>query len=75
MVVGLITRESIREALSHGITASQIIQYLTQNAHRECYKSEGPLVPLTVVDQIRLWEVEKERLQLKHGNESRLLFF
>ncbi|KAI8058357.1 transcription factor TFIIH subunit p52/Tfb2 [Syncephalis plumigaleata] len=50
MVCGAITRESIRAALTNGITSDQI-----------------PVLPLTVVDQIRLWEMEKNRLQTTQG--------
>jgi len=50
MVVGMITRDSIRGALNHGITADQM-----------------PILPLTVVDQIRLWEMERNRLKDEKG--------
>ncbi|KAF8941378.1 RNA polymerase II transcription factor B subunit 2 [Dissophora ornata] len=62
MVTGVITRDSIRRALSKGITADQIITYLTAHAHAQMRK-HTPILPLTVVDQIRLWEIEKNRLR------------
>ncbi|KAG0320626.1 RNA polymerase II transcription factor B 52 kDa subunit [Dissophora globulifera] len=62
MVTGVITRDSIRRALSKGITAEQIITYLTAHAHAQMRKN-SPILPLTVVDQIRLWEIEKNRLR------------
>jgi len=62
MVVGMITRDSIRSALNHGITADQIITYLRTHAHPEM-KKNMPVLPLTVVDQIRLWEMERNRLK------------
>ncbi|KAF9358669.1 RNA polymerase II transcription factor B 52 kDa subunit [Mortierella sp. NVP85] len=62
MVTGVITRDSIRRALSKGITADQIITYLTTHAHAQMRK-HTPILPLTVVDQIRLWEIEKNRLR------------
>ncbi|KAF9355166.1 RNA polymerase II transcription factor B 52 kDa subunit [Mortierella sp. AD094] len=62
MVTGVITRDSIRRALSKGITADQIITYLTAHAHTQMRK-HTPILPLTVVDQIRLWEIEKNRLR------------
>ncbi|KNE60571.1 transcription factor tfb2 [Allomyces macrogynus ATCC 38327] len=59
-VMGVITRESIERALKKNITAEQIIQYLTTNAHPLMRKT-SPILPLTVVDQIRLWEMDMNR--------------
>ncbi|CAK5281361.1 unnamed protein product [Mycena citricolor] len=50
LVVGSITRESVKKALNNGITAEQ-----------------NPLLPVTVQDQIRLWELEKNRLKSQEG--------
>ncbi|KAK7037767.1 RNA polymerase II transcription factor B 52 kDa subunit [Paramarasmius palmivorus] len=50
LVVGSITRESVKKALSNGISADQ-----------------NPLLPVTVQDQIRLWELEKNRLKSQEG--------
>lgn len=61
LVVGTITRNSIRTALSNGITADQIIAYLKINAHAQM-KSKTPILPQTVVEQIKLWEEEKNRI-------------
>lgn len=33
MVVGVLTRDSVRQAFRGGITAEQIISYLEQHAH------------------------------------------
>ncbi|KAG0346220.1 RNA polymerase II transcription factor B 52 kDa subunit [Podila humilis] len=62
MVTGVVTRDSIRRALSKGISADQIITYLNAHAHAQMRK-HSPILPLTVVDQIRLWEIEKNRLK------------
>ena len=35
MVVGSLTRDSVREALTRGISAEQIVFYLTSHAHPE----------------------------------------
>lgn len=67
MVCGALTRESIREALKKGITADQIVLYLGTHAHPQMRRSQGPLLPPTVVDQIRLWELEKDRLKATSG--------
>lgn len=66
LVIGMITRESIKSALSNGITADQIVVYLSTNAHPQMRK-QNPLLPPTVVDQIRLWELEKNRMKDDQG--------
>ncbi|KAL1931919.1 hypothetical protein VTP01DRAFT_8975 [Rhizomucor pusillus] len=62
MVAGVITRDSVRNALLKGITADQIISYLQTHAHPQMRK-KPPVLPVTVVDQIRLWEMERSRLK------------
>ncbi|KAH9973409.1 transcription factor Tfb2-domain-containing protein [Russula compacta] len=66
LVVGSITRESVRKALLNGITADQIISYLTTYAHPQMRKNK-PLLPVTVQDQIRLWELERNRIKTQEG--------
>ncbi|KAI6214151.1 General transcription factor IIH subunit 4 [Aphelenchoides besseyi] len=63
-VVVHMTRESVRRALQAGITARQITQYLRSNSHWKSIEAHGALhcVPPTVVDQVHLWEEERERL-------------
>ncbi|KAJ2808903.1 RNA polymerase II transcription factor B 52 kDa subunit [Coemansia guatemalensis] len=61
LVTGALTRDSVRQALSQGITADQIITFLTANAHPQM-QSHVPVLPVTVTDQIRLWEQERNRL-------------
>lgn len=67
MIEGYLDRESIRRALSHGITAEQIIKYLEAHAHPQMRK-HTPIIPITVVDQIRLWEMEKDRVRAAPGH-------
>ncbi|GAA96696.1 uncharacterized protein L969DRAFT_97051 [Mixia osmundae IAM 14324] len=62
LVVGMITRESIKAGLANGIKSDQIIAFLTAHAHPQMRKQE-PLLPPTVVDQIKLWEREKNRVK------------
>ncbi|KAG5654027.1 hypothetical protein H0H81_008042 [Sphagnurus paluster] len=50
LVVGSITRDSVKKALNNGISADQ-----------------NPLLPVTVQDQIRLWELERNRLKSADG--------
>lgn len=66
MVVGMITRESMREAFAHGITAQQIVQYLSAHAH-PILRRENNVLPPTVLDQLRLWELERNRLSVSYG--------
>lgn len=74
--VGVITRDSIRQALRGGITAKQIISYLEQHAHTKMVEAatataavtKNPSVlPPTVVDQIKLWENERNRFSFIDG--------
>ncbi|KAI9729700.1 MAG: RNA polymerase II transcription factor B 52 kDa subunit [Cirrosporium novae-zelandiae] len=66
LVTGKITRESIRNAVSMGITSEQIIAYLSTHAHPQMRKT-NPVLPPTVVDQIRLWQIEGERMKSTPG--------
>ncbi|PFH45589.1 hypothetical protein AMATHDRAFT_71505 [Amanita thiersii Skay4041] len=66
LVVGSITRDSVKKALMNGISADQIISYLVTHAHPQMRKN-NPLLPVTVQDQIRLWELEKNRLKSNEG--------
>ncbi|CZR61200.1 related to transcription/repair factor TFIIH subunit [Phialocephala subalpina] len=71
MVSGRITRDSVARAISHGITSDQIISYLGTHAHPQLVKvasaSGNPVLPPTVVDQIRLWQIENERMKATPG--------
>jgi transcription initiation factor TFIIH subunit 4 len=68
MIAGKITRESIRRAVAMGITADQIISFLSTHAHPQMKKQNLYLVlPPTVVDQIRLWQIEGERMKATTG--------
>ncbi|CAE6432384.1 RNA polymerase II transcription factor B subunit 2 AltName: Full=RNA polymerase II transcription factor B 52 kDa subunit [Rhizoctonia solani AG-1 IB] len=66
LVVGHITRESVKRALGKGISAEQIISYLETHAHPQM-RRQNPLLPVTVQDQIRLWEMEQNRVQEAEG--------
>lgn len=71
MVTGRLSRRSIRQAISYGITADQIISYLATHAHEQMHRvaalNSKPVLPPTVVDQIRLWQLENERMKTYKG--------
>jgi transcription initiation factor TFIIH subunit 4 len=71
MVAGRVSRTSIRQAINFGITADQIISYLAAHAHEQMHRTSSltnkPILPPTVVDQIRLWQLENERMKTTGG--------
>ena len=71
MVAGRLTRASIRQAINFGITADQIVAYLAAHAHEQMHRTavlnNKPVLPPTVVDQIRLWQLENERMKTTGG--------
>ncbi|KAH8256281.1 hypothetical protein KR026_012460 [Drosophila bipectinata] len=72
LVVGVLTRDSVRQALRGGITAEQIVSYLEQYAHPNMRLVESAIqskscLPPTVVDQIKLWEMERNRFTYTEG--------
>lgn len=66
LITGKITKNSVLSAISMGITSQQIIAYLTTHAH-PILRRQHPILPPTVVDQIRLWQIEGERMTSWQG--------
>ena len=67
-IVGMITRDSVRLAFKNGITAKQITHYLTMHAHSQMMnRDRNTIIPATVIDQIFLWEQERNRLAFCEG--------
>jgi transcription initiation factor TFIIH subunit 4 len=66
LVTAKITKASILSAINLGITSKQIIAYLTTHAH-PVLRHSTPILPPTVVDQIRLWQIEGERMTAWKG--------
>ncbi|KAF2785957.1 transcription factor Tfb2 [Melanomma pulvis-pyrius CBS 109.77] len=66
LVSGKLTKESITRAVKLGISSAQILSYLTSHAHPQMQKTQ-PFLPPTVMDQIRLWEYEGERVETTNG--------
>lgn len=71
MVCAKLTRQSIRRAVEQGITADQIISYLATHAHEEMHRmamaNNKPVLPPVVIDQIRLWQLDTERMATTSG--------
>ncbi|NXR18401.1 TF2H4 factor, partial [Cinclus mexicanus] len=66
LVVAQVTRDSVQAAIANGITAEQIIHFLRTRAHPVMAK-QSPVLPPTITDQIRLWELERDRLRFSDG--------
>eukprot|EP00611_Tribonema_gayanum_P025016 TRINITY_DN560_c0_g1_i1.p3 TRINITY_DN560_c0_g1~~TRINITY_DN560_c0_g1_i1.p3 ORF type:complete len:159 (-),score=58.26 TRINITY_DN560_c0_g1_i1:179-655(-) len=66
MVIGVITRESVRQALVTGIKASQILDFLKWHAHPNVI-NRRPMIPENIADQIILWERERTRVKYDAG--------
>lgn len=84
LITGKMTKGSIQRAIYRGITAEQIISYLSSHAHPQMRKhaqaeqallrarniDQGrtvPVIPPTILDQIHLWEIERERMTATTG--------
>ncbi|OWZ74917.1 transcription initiation factor TFIIH subunit 4 [Cryptococcus neoformans Bt85] len=63
LVVGKLDRQHVKAAMEKGISAGQIIAYLSSHAHPQMYNSPPPLLHPTIVDQLHLWDRERNRLQ------------
>lgn len=57
----------MRQALRSGITAEQMINFLRLHAHPRMIAQGPPILPPTVVDQIKLWENERDRFTFSEG--------
>ncbi|KAI0452969.1 transcription factor Tfb2 [Xylaria acuta] len=71
LVSGVLTRNSIRRAVDMGITSDQIVSYLATHAHEQMHRvaasTQKPVLPPVVVDQIRLWQLDTERMLTTSG--------
>lgn len=66
LVTAKLTKTSTTRAIQSGITSEQIISYLLTHAH-PILSTQNPILPPTVVDQIRLWQLEGERMEAHQG--------
>ena len=67
---GVLDKESCQAAFRHGITADQIIDFLTCHAHPKMkqdafIRNQVATLPITLTDQIKLWEMDLHRIVLK----------
>ncbi|EOB12466.1 General transcription factor IIH subunit 4 [Nosema bombycis CQ1] len=60
LVKAMITEESVNNAFEKGVTSSQIIHFLTSSF----YKGE---LPVTISNQIKIWEAKRNRIQTHFG--------
>jgi len=64
--VGILSRQSVQQALACGISAEQIISFLQMRAHPQMQLAT-PILPATITDQVKLWEMERDRLRYTEG--------
>ena len=79
LITGKLTKTSVARAVQAGITAEQIISYLSAHAHPQMRRQaqaeqarlharmtetaqKVPILPATIIDQIQLWQLERERM-------------
>uniref|UniRef100_A0A674DLZ2 General transcription factor IIH subunit 4 n=1 Tax=Salmo trutta TaxID=8032 RepID=A0A674DLZ2_SALTR len=69
VVVAQVTRESVQQAIANGITAQQVDTHtlLSPTLTYSVCVSQNPVLPPTITDQIRLWELERDRLHINMG--------
>lgn len=72
LVVGKLDRHNVKQAMDKGITASQIIAYLTTHAHPQMYNHPPPLLHASITDQLHLWDRERNRLDDKDSESPPL---
>ncbi|KAG9770658.1 hypothetical protein KCU88_g6575, partial [Aureobasidium melanogenum] len=80
LVTGKMSKSSVQRAIQAGITADQIISYLTSHAHPQMRRHAQaeqarnadpnrvvPILPATILDQIHLWQLERDRMTTTPG--------
>eukprot|EP00760_Papus_ankaliazontas_P006124 PhM_4_TR12909/c0_g1_i1/m.105989/K03144/TFIIH4, GTF2H4, TFB2; transcription initiation factor TFIIH subunit 4 len=72
LIVAMLTHESTTRAFRTGVSAQDVISFLTSNLH-ESQTRQG--LPVTVVEQLQLWEEESRRVSVYTlgGEESNLI--
>lgn len=84
LVTGKMNKSSVQRAVQAGITAEQIISYLTTHAHPQMRRHAAAeqaairardvhsgqvvgVIPATILDQIHLWQIERDRMTTTAG--------
>lgn len=92
LITGKMSKASVQRAVQAGITADQIISYLTSHAHPQMRRHAAaeqaalaaragpsgsltdaqlqravPVLPATILDQIHLWQLERDRMTTTPG--------
>jgi transcription initiation factor TFIIH subunit 4 len=83
LITAKMTKSSVQRAVQAGITAEQIISYLSSHAHPQMRRhanaaaaaasdptkaaQAASVIPATVLDQIHLWQIEKDRMTTTPG--------
>ncbi|KAL7422462.1 RNA polymerase II transcription factor B 52 kDa subunit [Cryptotrichosporon argae] len=70
LVVGKLDRKHVKAAMDKGISAAQIIAYLSSHAHPQMYNHPPPILHASVTDQLHLWDRERNRL----GTQESVMF-
>lgn len=65
VVIGFITRASVRRAMASGITAATILSFLKTHTHVAVRAGKGRLLPENVEAQIELWHQERSRVKFE----------
>ncbi|KAK6590984.1 putative transcription factor TFIIH [Cryptosporidium xiaoi] len=68
LITGILTRKGLLSAYSMGVSAEQILRFFTSNAHpillKRLLKDGSSLIPISVETQLKLWEKDKNRLEI-----------
>ncbi|KAH8741007.1 transcription factor TFIIH [Cryptosporidium ryanae] len=68
VITGVLTRKGLLSAYSMGVSAEQILRFFTSNAHpillKRLLKYGTSLIPISVETQLKLWEKDKNRLEI-----------
>jgi transcription initiation factor TFIIH subunit 4 len=75
MLLGVITRDSANIAFKKGINANQIVNFLQIHVHskvlnatrKNATSKKPPVVPENVIDQLHIWEAQKNRINAQEA--------
>lgn len=67
MFYGIFSQETLRGCFSKGISADQVLSYLRSHLHPVVGRRCNNQLPPTIVDQIKLWEMVRNRISSRKG--------